>query len=77
MEKDFGKRKELAEKPRVMKEIQYFGVVGFFDEATKDGLCATRVFLLINNYHIYNFRLYYGAGSNMRQSCYPFGVYVR
>ena len=49
-----------------MKEIQYYGVVGYFDGATKNGLCATRVVLLINNLHRFNFKLHCGMRTNMK-----------
>ena len=44
LEKEFGSRKAITAKPMIMKDIQNVGVVGFFDGATKNGLCATGSF---------------------------------
>ena len=65
LEKEFGKRKELNENSIFMKEIQYYGVGGYFDGATKNGLCVARVVLLINNFHSFNFKLHHGTTINM------------
>ena len=66
MEKEFGKRKEIIKIPRVMKEFLYYGVVGYFDGAVKDGLCSAKVVLLISSFHSYNFKLHCGTSSNMK-----------
>ena len=39
--KEFGTQKVKVCKPRSLKEIHQYGVVGFFNGDAKDGLCAT------------------------------------
>ena len=49
-----------------MKEIHQYGVVGFFNGDAKDGLCAAGACLILNDSHIYTFRLHCVSGLNMK-----------
>ena len=52
LEKEFSKRTDLTKKPRVMKDIQHFGVFGYFDGEEKLwSLCCGRNINMFSNKH--------------------------
>ena len=67
LNEEFNTKPVTNSKPRYLKDIQLNGAIGDFDGKTKDGLCAARVVLMINNIHAFKFKLHCGTCTNMKE----------